>query len=278
MGVVGSTIGGQVVWSLASQFEVAEGALLVATSSFVLVVADRSGLASRLDVRLRKHAEPPFSHVFTFLAVLGALCFDLLAICNFKAVNHVVDVNGLDLVQYPLRTLSYLGGSAMGPGGSLGYGALALVAWTFTVASLTLGAGAKKAVTLFAVPSILFLTVVVLLFDPGQMDIQAINLVSGVTFQGVSLLSNWSLLVVSLSFTVLGIVRAERGRKKGGVTWNASAAALARSLGLRTRPRSREDGAPGGRADGKAKSCVRQASLEGAGGADRPSWEREAGD
>lgn len=254
MSVIGSTIGGQVVWSLASQFEVAEGALLVATSSFVLVAAERLGLASRLDLHLRKHVEPPISHAFTLLAVLGALCFDVLAICNFKAVNRVVDVNGLNLVQYPLRAFGYLGGDAMGPGGRLGYGALALAAWAFTVVFLTLGAGAKRAVKLFAVPSILFLTVVVLLFDPGQMDIQAVNLVSGVTFNGVSLLSNWSLMVVSLCFTVLSLARAKPGRKLGELTRSAKAAAFVRSASswASLRSKGRAARAHGGAKDGRS--------------------------
>jgi hypothetical protein len=70
------------------------------------------------------------------------------------------------------------------------------------------------------VPSILFLTIVVLLFDPREMDSQAINLVSGFTLNGISLLSNWFLLTVSLSLTIFELVYESvkvRGKKKSMV-------------------------------------------------------------
>ncbi|MDG6915795.1 MAG: hypothetical protein JRN58_06045 [Nitrososphaerota archaeon] len=207
MGIIGNTVGGQVVWSFASQLEVAEGVALVVLASALLVAAERSGLSPRVDHSLQARLDPRLSQLCTSLGVLGALSFGLLAACNFRVVNRVVDVFGLDLVQYPLRALSYVGGTPMGPGGRLGYGALALVAWIFAVACLSLGEGVRRAARLFAAPSILFLSVLVLVFDPGQMDIQAVNIASGATFEGVSLVSNWSLFVVSLSFTALGLAR-----------------------------------------------------------------------
>ena len=127
-----------------------------------------------------------------------------------KQMCSVLDINGLNVVQYPLRLLGFVGGSAYEPSGRTGYGALAFLIWGLTIVALSLAKGFTKAVKYFAVPSILFLTVVVLLFDPIEMDSQAVNLVSGFTFDGMLPLSNWFLLTVSLCFTVLEFVRLPR--------------------------------------------------------------------
>jgi hypothetical protein len=214
MGVITSTFGGKVVWSFVSQFEVAEGILVVAAVSFFIVAMEYLGFGSLFNnYLLRRHVRSPLSYLCVLFATVGALCFDLLVLCNFKELNRVIDINGWNLVQYPLSIFGYLGGGAMGDGGRLGYGALALLIWGLTVVALSFGTGFSRAVKLFALPSILFLTVVVFLFDPREMSSQAINLVSGVTFKGISLLSNWSLLTVSLFFTVFNLARMRPGRK-----------------------------------------------------------------
>ncbi len=212
MSVIATTFGGSLVWSFASQFEVAEGVVAVAALLPLAALLESRGLGLRLDSlvlsdRLRSRLSP----LFAFLGVGGMLSFALLVLCNSRRVCQVLDVNGWNLVQYPLSLLGFLGGSALGQGGQLGYGALALVTWGLTIGALSVAVGSAKAVKFFALPSLLFLTVVVLLFDPGEMDIQAINLVSQFTVDGVSLLSNWFLLTVSLFFTVYGLVRDRLG-------------------------------------------------------------------
>lgn len=201
------------VWSFVSQFEVAEGILTAIVLLSLVSAADSFGLL--FDNRaLSRHLKPPLSQLCTALAALGALSFDLLVLCNMQQLNHVLDYNGWNLVQYPLSLFGYLSGSVMGQAGRDGYGALALLVWELTVLALSLGRGFTRAVKLFAIPSILFLTVVVFLFDPREMDSQAINLVSGVTFRGISLLSNWFLLTVSLFFTVSGLAYELSRRRK----------------------------------------------------------------
>jgi hypothetical protein len=116
------------------------------------------------------------------------------------------------VAQYPLNLLGVFGGSAYAQNGRLGYGALAFLIWGLTIGALSLAIGFTKAVKFFAVPSILFLTIVVLLFDPMEMDRQAINLVSGFTLDGISLLSNWFLLTLSLCLTVVEFVRFPRSK------------------------------------------------------------------
>ena len=212
------------MWSFVSQFEVLEGILVVAVVFFLALALEYLGFGALLNHRVfRRHVKSPLSHMCTFLAVLGAISYDLLAACNFRVVNRIIDIHGLNLVQYPLAVLGYLGGSAMGQDGRLGYGVVALLAWTFTLTALSLGTGVTRAVKLFALPSILFLTTLVLVFDPRQMDIQAINIVSGLTLDGVSLMSNWSLMTVSLSLTVFfayrGLVAraSSRGRRSSAI-------------------------------------------------------------
>jgi hypothetical protein len=207
MGVIASTFGGKVVWSFVSQFEVVEGLLLVALLLLFAILIEVCGLGFLFDSPvLSKHLKSPFSHLFTLLAALGIASFALLVLCNMKQLNNVLDINGWNLVQYPLNLLGLLGGGALGQNGRVGYGALAFLIWGLTIAALSLARGFAKAVEFFALPSILFLTVVVLLFDPGEMDSQAVNLVSGLTFNGISLLSNWSLFTVSLFLTAFELV------------------------------------------------------------------------
>jgi hypothetical protein len=214
MGVIAHTFGGDVVWSWVSQFEVAEGILIVSSSLLVLTIADSLGIRIPASTRvIKKPIERNLSRACTTVAALGALSFYILAVCNLRRLDRIVDINGWNLVQYPLNLLGYLGGSAMGEHGQLGYGALALLVWGLTVSALSLGVGFAPAVKFFAVPSVLFLTVLVLLFDPTEMDIQATNLVSGLTFEGISLLSNWSLLTISLAFTVLNLAREAVGKR-----------------------------------------------------------------
>ncbi|HUK75117.1 MAG TPA: hypothetical protein VLU99_04930 [Nitrososphaerales archaeon] len=202
MGQIANTFGGSLVWSSASQFEVTEGILIIAATMLLALGVEYRGSRSPLSHPIfRRHVRYPMSLVFVILAGVGALCFDDLVLCNFKELNSVIDLNGWNLAQYPLSVFGHLGGSAMGEGGRLGYGALAVSIWGLTLVALSLGAGFRTAVKLFALPSMLFLSVVVFLFDPREMASQAVNLVSGATFQGVSILSNWSLLTVSLFFT-----------------------------------------------------------------------------
>lgn len=246
MGVIANTFGGEVVWSFASQFEVTEGILVVAAVSFLAVAMRYFGFGSLFDnYVLRRHVKPPLSLLCTLIAGLGALGFDVMVLCNLQRLDRVIDVHGWNVVQYPLGLLGYLGGSAMGQGGRLGYGLLALLVWGFTFASLSLGAGVTRAVKLFALPSILFLTVVVFLFDPREMASQAINILSGVTFEGISLVSNWSLLTVSLSFTVLfayeGWARRDSTRLGRSTLVSLQRALHPSTYGIRARKDSRDN-------------------------------------
>ncbi len=214
MGVIADTFGGQVVWSFVSQFEVAEGVLIVVLLLLFAIVMEACGFGFLFDSPiLSKHLKSPLSHLFTSLAALGIASFVLLVLCNMKQLNNVLDINGWNLVQYPLSLLGFLGGSALGQNGRVGYGALALLIWGLTIAALSLARGFAKAVKFFALPSILFLTVVVLLFDPGEMDSQAVNVVSGFTFNGMSLLSNWSLLTISLFLTAFELLYHRLGKE-----------------------------------------------------------------
>lgn len=220
MSVIATTFGGSLVWSFVSQLEVAEGAVAVVALLPLALVMESSGVASLLDsTYLSNLLRSRLSPLFAFLGAGGALSFVLLVLCNLKKVNHVLDVSGVNIVQYPLSLLGFLGGSALGQDGQLGYGALALVTWVLTLGALSIPLGFSRALKFFALPSLLFLTVVVLLFDPTEMDSQAINLVANVTFDGVSLLSNWFLLTVSLFFTAYGLVhgrlRAPRNGRAG---------------------------------------------------------------
>ena len=212
MGVIAATFGGNLIWSLASQFEVTEGVVIVAVLLPFAVIFESLGVASLLDsTALRELLRSRLSPVFAFLGAGGALSFVLLVLCNSRTVCRVLDVNGLNVVQYPLNLMGFLGGSALGQDGRLGYGALALATWGLRIGALSIPLGLARAVKFFALPSILFLTVVVLLFDPAEMDSQAINLVSSFTFDGMSLLGNWFLLTVSLFFTVFGLVQESLG-------------------------------------------------------------------
>jgi hypothetical protein len=217
LSVIASTFGGEVVLSFATLLEVAEGLAAIGLLLLLSRAARSRGLGPLLDSPLlNKSLKAPFCYLFAFLGTLGALSFLSLGLCDMKRVCDVLDASGWDIVQYPLRILGRYDGSAYGPGGAVGYGALALMTWVGTVVLLTLGAGFARAVKLFAVPSLLFLTVVVLLFDPGEMGTHALNLVSGATIDGVSLLSNWSLLTVSLFFTVYALARdVRRGARAG---------------------------------------------------------------
>lgn len=212
MGVIATTFGGKVVWDYVSQFEVTEGLVAVAFLLLCAVVIESYGFGLRLDSpsprnRLNAH----LSHLFTFLALGGTLSYVLLVLCNTKRLLGIIDVNGWNVVQYPLSLLGFLGGTAMGPDGRLGYGALAFLAWGATILFLSLVIGFPKAVKFFALPALVFLTAEVFLFDPREMDSQAINLVSDLTFKGMPLLSNWFLLTVSLFFTVFGLTRDRVG-------------------------------------------------------------------
>ena len=215
MSVIGSTFGGKVVWSFVSQFEVTEGLVAVAILLLFAVVIESCGFGFLLDSTVLKyHIESRLSYLFTFLAAAGMLCFALLVLCNMQQLRDVLDINGWNVVQYPLNLLGFVGGSALGQNGRLGYGALAFLIWGLTIIALSLAKGLAKAVKLFALPSVLFLTLVVLLFDPGEMDSQAINLVSGFTFDGISLLSNWFLLTVSLFLAAFELMHERLGKKK----------------------------------------------------------------
>lgn len=242
--MIANTFGGQVVWSFVSQFEVAEGILIVETVFLCGLALEYLGFGSLLNHRLfRGHVRSPLSRMCTLLAALGALSFDLLAMCNFKRLDRVIDIHGWNLVQYPLRVLGYIGGSAMGQDGRLGYGVLALMVWTFTLIALSLGAGLARAVKFFALPSMLFLTTLVFLFDPGQMDIQAINVASGLTYDGISLLSNWSLLTVSLALTLFFALRGMGRRASVRARRSSPLAPLVRAV--RAASRGQEQSRPG---------------------------------
>jgi hypothetical protein len=215
MSVIATTFGGDLVWSFVSQFEVIEGVVAVAALLPLAFLVESRGLGPRLDSllvtrRLRSRLSP----LFALLGAGGALSFVLLVLCNSRKVCRVLDVNGVNIVHYPLSVLGFIGGSALGQNGTLGYGALALVTWVLTLGALSVAMGTARAWRFFALPSVLFLTVEVLLFDPGEMDSQAINLVSSFTFDGVSLLSNWFLLTVSLFFTAYGLMRGRLGASR----------------------------------------------------------------
>lgn len=202
MSVITKTFGGPLVWTPASQFEVVEGIVVVAVLFLLMGVVSRGYGALFRSSTLNWHLRSPLSRLFSALAVAGALSYALLVMCNMGQLKAVLDVGNLDVVQYPLRVFGLVGGSAMGQYGGEGYGALALLIWGATILALSLARGFASAVKLFAVPSILFLTIVVLLYDPGEMASQAVNVVSGIRFNGVSLLSNWFLLTTSSSLTV----------------------------------------------------------------------------
>ena len=207
MSVIASTFGGQVVWSFVTELEVVEGLAAIGLLLLLSSAAKSWGFGRLLDSSLlNARLRPPFSYLFALLGALGVLSFLILGLCDTKRVCDVIDASGWDIVKYPLALLGRFDGSAYGPGGAIGYGALALMTWVGTVFLLTLGVGFVRAVKLFAVPSLLFLTVVVFLFDPGDMGNHALNLVSSAALDGVPLLSNWSLLTISLFFTVYALV------------------------------------------------------------------------
>jgi hypothetical protein len=217
MSVIASTFGGQVVWSSVTELEVAEGLLAIGLVLLLSFEAKSIGFGPMLDSPLlNKRLKPPFSYLFAILGTVGALSFLVLGLCDTKRVCEVIDTGGLDVVQYPLRVLGRFDGAAYGPGGAIGYGTLGLLTWVGAVVLLTLGEWFARALKLFAVPSLLFLTVVVFLFDPGDMGNHALNLVSGLTLGGMPLLSNWSLLTISLFFTAYALVHDVRRSARGG--------------------------------------------------------------
>ena len=217
MSVIATTFGGDLAWSFVSLFEVLEGVVAVAALLPFAILIESWGLGSLLDsTRLSNLLRSHLSPLFAFLGAGGALSFVILVLCNSRKVNSVLDVNGVNIVQYPLGLLGFLGGSALGQSGRLGYGALALVVWVLTLGALSVAMGSARAWKFFALPSLVFLTVEVLLFDPGEMDRQAINLVSSLTFDGMSLLSNWFLLTVSLFFTAYGLLHHRTGASRQG--------------------------------------------------------------
>jgi len=215
MSVIATTLGGDLAWSFVSLFEVLEGFVAVAALLPLAVLVESWGLGSLLDsTRPSNLLRSRLSPLFAFLGVGGVLSFAILVLCNSKKVCSVLDVNGFNIVQYPLGLLGFLGGSALGQSGRLGYGALALVVWVLTLGALSVAMGSARAWKFFALPSLVFLTVEVLLFDPGEMDSQAINLVSDLTFDGMSLLSNWFVLTVSVFFTAYGLMHGRLGASR----------------------------------------------------------------
>lgn len=215
MDVIATTFGGNVVWSFFSQFEVLEGLAVISLLCLCAFAIERSGFRFLFySPVFRYHLRSPLSRLCAVFAIGGMISYALLVLCNMQQICSVLDIYGWNVVRYPLDIFGFLGGSAMGQNGREGYGALALLIWGLTIIALSLSRGFMKAVRLFGIPSILFLTIVVLLYDPGQMDSQAINLVTGFTYDGISLLSNWFLLTVSLFFTILDIVYISLGRKK----------------------------------------------------------------
>ena len=243
--VIATTFGGGLVWSFVSQFEVIEGVVAVAALLPLALLVESRGFGRLLDslvlsARLRSRLAP----MFAVLGVGGVLSYALLVLCNSRELDRILDVNGLNLVQYPLGLLGFLGGSALGQDGRLGYGAVAFLTWGLTIGALSAAMGSARAVKFFALPSLVFLTVEVLLFDPGEMDSQAINVVSSFTYDGMSLLSNWFLLTVSLFFTVYGLVHGRLGasrRTRAGGAWLSylGGSALRRELPLL------DEGSPG---------------------------------
>ncbi|MGH9919999.1 MAG: hypothetical protein ACRD6W_14180, partial [Nitrososphaerales archaeon] len=136
--MIATTFGGDLVWSFISQFEVLEGVAAVAALLPLAFFVESRRLGPRLDSlvvtrRLRSRLSP----LFAFLGVGGALTFALLVLCNSKKVDHVLDVSGVNIVQYPLSVLGFIGGSALGQNGTLGYGAFALVTWVLTLGALS---------------------------------------------------------------------------------------------------------------------------------------------
>lgn len=209
------------VLSFVSQFEVTEGLVVVSLLLLFVVIAKSCRFGLLFDSSIvSSHLKPRLSYLFAVLAVAGALSFTLLVLCNMKQLCNILDINGWNVVQYPLNLLGFLGGSALGQNGRVGYGVLTFLVWGLTIIALSFAIGFVKAVKLFAVPSILFLTIVVLLFDPREMDSQAVNLLSGFTFNGISLLSNWFLLTVSLFLIIFEFVYESaqvRSKKKSTV-------------------------------------------------------------
>jgi len=201
------------VWSRVSELEVVEGLVIFGFLLLFTVTMKSSGIDSLpVSQILSNHLKFPFSNLFAVLSTAGAVSYVLLVLCNIKQFCSILDINGWNVAQYPLNLLGVFGGSAYAQNGRLGYGALAFLIWGLTIGALSLAIGFTKAVKFFAVPSILFLTIVVLLFDPIEMDRQAINLVSGFTLDGISLLSNWFLLTVSLCLTVVEFARLPRSK------------------------------------------------------------------
>jgi len=205
--VIATTFGGNLAWSFVSEFQVAEGVIAVAALLPLALTIESRGVGPRLDsLVLSSRTRSRLAPLFAFLGVAGILSFAILVLCNLKRVDRVLDASGVNIVQYPLSLLGFLGGSALGQNGRLGYGVLAFMTWALSIGALSVAIGSARAWKFFALPSLLFLAVVVLLFDPVEMDRQAINLASGFSFDGVSLLSNWFLLTVSFFFTAYGLL------------------------------------------------------------------------
>ncbi len=147
------------VLSSISQFEVAEGLVVVSLLLLFGVIAKSCGFGHLFDSSiLSSHLEPRLSYLFAVLAVAGALSFTLLVLCNMKQLCNLLDIDGWNVVQYPLDLLGLIGGSALGRDGRVGYGVLTFLIWGLTIIALSFAMGFAKAVNLFAVPSILFLT------------------------------------------------------------------------------------------------------------------------
>jgi hypothetical protein len=187
------------IWSFVSQFQVEEGAAAVAVIMLLAVVIDSSGFGLFESRILSSHLKFPLSGFFALMGVLGALSFSVLGLCGMKRVCNVIDASRVNVIHYPLGLMGLVGGAAFGPGGRLGYGTLSLFTWLAALLFLSIAVGVKRAGKFFALPSLLFLATAVLLFDPRQMSAQAVNIASHITFDRISLLSNWFLLTVSLS-------------------------------------------------------------------------------
>jgi hypothetical protein len=201
---------GVIVWNWLAQVEVIEGIIVIGTA---LVIAR----LVRFDFGYEMHSRPRLPLVL--VGIVSTISYAVLVLCNSRqGMNTVsgVGLGGVDLMRYPLGLLGFFGGSSLGPSGADGYGLFSLMVWVLAFISFSLGIGVARTMRLFTFPSMLFLAVFVLLVDPGEMSKQAVNVVAGLAYDGVSLLSNWLLLTVSLFFTVfLNLERRIGGNTEG---------------------------------------------------------------
>lgn len=191
-------VAGTPVWFYWSYAEIAEG-LAVAVVLSLLFMSRRSSFSW-----LNKPLVPRFpKRLLIVLMLIGASAFVFFAVID--ATYRVLSFSPSFVRFFYFKSIQTTGSS---------FGVAAFVVWGLISFCLFLAKGLTSAMRIFGLPSILFLMILLLIFDSGEMPMHATNFTTW-SLSGISIVSNWFVLIVTSSLVVLGL--APLLSKKAGV-------------------------------------------------------------